>query len=258
MYKCGIIIPLYKYDLYDYEIMSLKRIIKLYKDSEQYKIMFLCDYNFDIDKLLNKYAIDEFVYSYYNFDKQFFKSKIEYNLLCLNLETYTNLIGTYEYLLIYQLDAYIFDDQLEYWINKDYDYIGGYEGVFGWHLIYDHLNKIFNDENIRNNKNIIIMNGGFSLRKVNYCIDVIQKLPHDFNGYLWGFQRPIIFEDMVYSIYNTNHPVSAIDAIKFSCTQFYYPFNFSINEFKYPFGTHQFQKHTDLYNLVKEFDKNNQ
>ena len=76
MYKCGIIIPIYKYDLYDYEIMSLKRVIKLYNGSEQYKIMFLCDYNFDIDRLLETYNININEYSYYYFDKQFSDQKL--------------------------------------------------------------------------------------------------------------------------------------------------------------------------------------
>jgi hypothetical protein len=30
----------------------------------------------------------------------------------------------YKFILIYQLDAYVFRDELEYWCEQDYDFIG--------------------------------------------------------------------------------------------------------------------------------------
>jgi hypothetical protein len=62
-------------------------------------------------------------------------------------------------MLIYQLDAYVFKDELEYWCNKDYDYIGApwaYKNGSG---------KI----------ELRTGNGGFSLRKISSHINLFKK-----------------------------------------------------------------------------------
>ena len=46
-----------------------------------------------------------------------------YNSMMLSTEFY-RLFTDYDYMLIYQLDAYVFSDQLDYWASLDYDYIG--------------------------------------------------------------------------------------------------------------------------------------
>ena len=40
------------------------------------------------------------------------------------LARFYSLFRSYEYLLTYELDAYVFDDQLLYWCDQGYDYIG--------------------------------------------------------------------------------------------------------------------------------------
>ena len=91
-----------------------------------------------------------------NFDAAFFASIAGYNRLMLDKSFYQRF-RDYEYMLVYQLDAWVFRDELDGWCNKGYDYIGA-----PW------IEK--------NEKGIELAgvgNGGFSLRKVHHYIDVL-------------------------------------------------------------------------------------
>ena len=46
-----------------------------------------------------------------------------YNSMLLSTEFY-DLFSVYDYILIYQLDAYVFRNELDEWVAKGYDYIG--------------------------------------------------------------------------------------------------------------------------------------
>jgi len=67
----------------------------------------------------------------------------------------------YEYILIYQLDAYVFRDELEYWCNRGYDYLGA-----PW---FDGFNLADNDSKLLD----IAGNGGLSLRKISSFVKVL-------------------------------------------------------------------------------------
>ena len=94
------------------------------------------------------------------FDKNYFSSVIGYNRLCLTVDFYKR-VSTYEYMLIYQLDAWVFRDELEYWCNKGYDYIGApFFTGFGTHESGAEL--------------WAVGNGGFSLRKISFILTVLK------------------------------------------------------------------------------------
>src|SRR6185312_14561683 len=64
----------------------------------------------------------------------------------------------YKYILFYELDAWVFRDELNYWCTKGYDYIGA-----PW------LDS--------STKQIVgVGNGGFSLRKVNSSIRIFKRM----------------------------------------------------------------------------------
>ena len=88
------------------------------------------------------------------FDDSYFKSVMAYNDLMLSTSFYQRFIS-FEYILILQMDAWVFEDRLDYWMKKDFDYIGAPDAFYktepsSWHnrLLGSHL-----------------MNGGLSLRK---------------------------------------------------------------------------------------------
>ena len=67
---------------------------------------------------------------------------------------------SYDYMLIYQLDAYVFKDELEYWCKKGYDYIGA-----PWLK----LNKLKTMHEFADPP--AVGNGGFSLRNIKIAIE---------------------------------------------------------------------------------------
>ncbi|GHV73371.1 hypothetical protein AGMMS49940_06730 [Spirochaetia bacterium] len=79
----------------------------------------------------------------------------------LSKQYYERFAG-YEYMLIYQLDAYVFSDQLVQWCDQRYDYIGA-----PW------LDAQDTGENPAFQQPFSVGNGGFSLRRVqtfqSYC-----------------------------------------------------------------------------------------
>ncbi len=92
-----------------------------------------------------------------NFEASFFDSIAGYNTLMLDKHFYKRF-ANYKYMLIYQLDAWVFRDELNEWCNKGYDYIGA-----PW---------------IEKNKKgglefTGVGNGGFSLRRVEHFIGVL-------------------------------------------------------------------------------------
>ena len=67
----------------------------------------------------------------------------------------------YDYILVYQLDAFVFCDELSFWCNKDYDYIGA--------PIIGH----YRDREL--SFNMRVGNGGLSLRKISSFLNFFQS-----------------------------------------------------------------------------------
>ena len=74
----------------------------------------------------------------------------------------------FEYILIYQLDAFVFSDRLEEFCRLGYDYIGA-----PWPL--GDGNKHNEELVVEGNHFLTVGNGGFSLRRVQACIDALWK-----------------------------------------------------------------------------------
>lgn len=117
------------------------------------------------------------------FHDECFKSLRAYNRLVLEESFYTQF-ASYKYMLIYQLDAYVFKDELLMWANKGYDYIGApwlpaerrdlkWRGRF--RLRCERLlNSIVNQKVLHQEKYLFyrVGNGGLSLRKIDKMIEV--------------------------------------------------------------------------------------
>lgn len=150
----AIVIPVYKEELSKYEIASLKRCVELFQSYD----IFLVTYN-TLDLKNYKEIYGEFKVKYYK--KVFFDSINGYNRLMLNLDFYKSF-SEYEYILIHQLDVFVFKNELNNWLSKNYDYIGA-----PWKSILIHPNLKYSNK---------AGNGGFSLRKVKKFISVLRKL----------------------------------------------------------------------------------
>lgn len=125
------------------------------------------------------------------FDRLFFEGLEGYNKLLMSLEFYKTF-KKYRYLLICQLDVFVFYDNLNYFIQKKIDYIGA-----PWFDGYNNATK---------NSNIIgAGNGGFSLRKISSSITVLNIL---------GLFKQSCSLNISQIISSLTHPVSFLKVYK--------------------------------------------
>lgn len=153
---CAIVIPVYRELSDKYEELSFRQCLKILHN---YPIFLLTHKNLPLssyERIAAEYGIRlEQVF----FDASFFTGIAGYNRLMKSKQLYKSF-DSYKYVLIYQLDAFVFKDELEYWCSLGYDYIGA-----PW---------IANGKGeLLEKKYWKVGNGGLSLRKVSYCLKVL-------------------------------------------------------------------------------------
>lgn len=152
MKKVAVVIPIYKEILSDSEEKSLIQVKKILGG---YNFIFFGPNNLKLDNY--KKILPDF--EWLGFENNYFNSVDGYSALMLS-PTFYKKFFSYEYILIYQLDAWVFKNDLETWCNKGYDYIGApwiskpplTKGKPKFDLSPYFVNRVGN--------------GGFSLRKV--------------------------------------------------------------------------------------------
>ena len=149
MEKIAIVIPIYQPTLNSKEIISLTQCLRILGE---YPIRFIGPNSLDTNFLNPWIAQVEII----RFNDEFFKSPKTYNKLLTSPFFYQAFLN-FEYILIHQLDAYVFEDNLLEWCNKGYDYIGAPK------LRKHHLSNSYSCHPV-------LMNGGLSLRKIKPII----------------------------------------------------------------------------------------
>jgi hypothetical protein len=215
--------------------------------------------------MCRQYGSVKIQYKY--FPEKYFRNINGYNSLLLNRNFYLPFLE-YEYMLIYQLDAFVFSDRLIEWCNKKYDYIGA-----PW--LIDNGPFIGLDFHERP-----VGNGGFSLRKIStFCGTCSKKIR--FAGFLHSIFSKCIYyskkysffpayplyilikliqkillklffdpadsdnnEDRLWSneLYTSGCLPSPFEAVKFSFEN-YPEYLFEINNNELPFGCHKWESH---------------
>lgn len=155
--KCVVTIPIYKAKPSKGEEASFRQGLTVLRN---YDIVVYTYPELDLSAYESIAAETGKAYRTEYFDHSSFTSVRSYNRLCLDRAFYERF-AQYEYLLIYQLDAWVFRDELQEWSDKGYDYIGA--------PLFEPEGAYFND------KFIGIGNGGFSLRRIQYCLDKLDK-----------------------------------------------------------------------------------
>lgn len=171
-----IVIPLYKTDLGQEEDKAIRQAIKILN---KYPIVAVVPESMNTGTLSAKYP----GLSFETFGDGNFKSIRTYNCLVLTEEFYSRF-KEYDYMLIYQTDAFVFSDQLEKWTGKGYDYIGApwipmKDKYFHWYgkclLLFNRL-FLRNNGRYPHNTNLYhVGNGGFSLRRISKFIKITRK-----------------------------------------------------------------------------------
>lgn len=214
MTSCVIGIPVYKSTLNNTEKISLKRIHQCFKNET---IVFIApegiDFNFT--NILPKYNI-----RYY--PKYFFENRRSYSQLLLSTSFYKSF-EKFEYLLICQLDVFVFSNRLEEFCNLGYDYIGA-------PMYFPFGAKVGN--------------GGFSLRKIASCLRMLNMRDRIYVNNPWQLSLEMM-EDQFFSYCGTmtdfQFKVSEFELAK----EFAIDACFEIEKFstrnKLPFAIHKFK-----------------
>ena len=150
MSNCIIIVPIYKEKLNYDEEQSVKRLFKILGN---HHICMICPMSLDTS-YYSKFNFKD----YYRLWDEWFDSIKSYSKLMLN-DGFYEMFQSFDYMLIYQTDAWVFSDQLDYWCDKGYDYIGAPH----YYVNYEWVN------------NGNCANGGFSLRKISWFINTLKK-----------------------------------------------------------------------------------
>lgn len=175
MKSCIVVIPVYKSAPNATELASFRQCIKVLKSFDlclsTYKELDLAVYI----KTAKEHSKEISVKC---FERRFFTSVAGYNELCYDIEFYS-AFHDYDYMLIYQLDAWVFRDELQMWCEKGYDYIGS---PFFKDVSPKGTSPLYSKEMVG------VGNGGFSLRRIRYCIRLLERwkwLPYLTPSYFW-------------------------------------------------------------------------
>jgi len=227
MIEVSVIIPIYKSELTDSELRSFKQCLDVLGD---HPLMLVAPDGLDTTVYENIAGRNlQCVY----FNKRYFTSVSGYSELLLNKKFYCSF-EAYEYVLIYQLDAWVFRDDLSYWCEQDYDYIGA-----PWleaPPITSGKKPLINISNFLKNK---VGNGGLSLRKVKTHIR-------------WAWWVSFVFklfpknEDMLWTLFVPFKKPNVMEALHFAFELNPEQSYELINE-QLPFGCHAWEKYNPIF-----------
>jgi len=172
--RVAVAVPLYRKELSPLEEISLAQCRKILG---RHDIVFISPRSVEITGIQNAYDINRVE----RFEDDCFLSTTTYNHLMLSPEFFQRF-SSYDYLLVHQLDAFVFQDQLRDWCSRELDYVGAPwlgetwpERVMKsarkplWARIPFYRRLFFKKSNI-------VGNGGFSLRRVGSSLRVLEVL----------------------------------------------------------------------------------
>ena len=155
-----ILIPIYQSTLTYEESLSLRQCMLVLS---AYPVKIVKPKSLQLDDICLAYPSIELI----SFEDAYFKDVEAYNKLMISPAFYESF-AMFEYVLIYQLDAYVFRDELKEWCAKGYDYIGAptlHEEAFDTLTAKDK-----NDYATALSSKRFVLNGGLSLRRVKSFI----------------------------------------------------------------------------------------
>lgn len=253
--KTVIVIPTHRPNLTDDDKISLAHLKKyLHK----------CDTFFVIPNSISSKSFESYGYKVKKVDDYFFGTLRRANEMYLSKKFY-EIFKDYNFMLIYQLDALVFSNQLEKWVNSGYDFIAA-----PW------FRPVVGSLSYKKGSPPSGGNGGFSLRNIQKSLkilDIVNKSAmrtskNSLIGKLWfilallqGKSHQIWLnapaddypfnEDGFWSIeapkYDSNFRVAPFKiALQFAFEK--YPVKcFKLNNRKLPFGCHAWKKYDEKF-----------
>jgi len=154
-------IPVYKsFDKLDAEeIISWQQALFVL---EKYSFQLFCPDGLNVSGYIDDFGRKNIEYEIQYFKSLYFANIEGYNKLMLS-RTFYQRFSKYEYLLLYQLDAFVFRDELSHWCAQGYSYVGA-PWFEGYHPTPKHT-KLWQ-----------VGNGGFTLRRIPDALRALHTL----------------------------------------------------------------------------------
>ena len=173
MVRAAVVIPTHKPELSWFERISLDRSIRVL-GMAGYPIIFVVPESSDFEYIHRLQACSPIKGNCFaeRFPDTYFKTADGYNLLMMTAGLY-ECFSDYDYILVCQLDAFVFSDELERFCRMGYDYIGA-----PWPFWCTHYRRgVF----------LRVGNGGFSLRRVG----AFHRLLSEHRDMVAAWDRPL-------------------------------------------------------------------
>ena len=246
-----VVIPMYRHSINANEKISLEQALKVLS---AYDIFFIVPEGLSFDPVhlipgngsLTKTHVIRFADKY-------FSSTINYSKLLISKDFYI-AFDQYTFMLVYQLDAYVFYDDLPKWVSKGYDYIGAAWTKEHEQFFYDKMYKgkfkvLFSimrgiNRTFFGKKDYAIGNGGLSLRNIQKSIKALKILY--FLSKRWAIHEDLFWGMAAPTLYPFFKVPNKADAFNFSFE--YEPKKlFEKNGNKLPFGCHAWEKYDPAF-----------
>lgn len=246
MKKVCIVIPIYRSNIGSLEETSLRQAACIFKNRD---IIIISPEGLDVSNILDMIPGA----TVRRFNPDYFKGIPGYNSLMMSAEFYGRFTD-YEYMLIYQTDAYVFNDSLDSWCDRGYDYVGA-----PWLVrpIYNHpLLKLGSaiKHGVRKLAGLPdlkatwwkVGNGGLSLRKIKPHLTAVERLDSIVSEFLSHKGNHIYNEDVFFSTEVNKHGLGFSypdwrEALQFSFDK-YPALCYELNGNRLPMGCHSWYK----------------
>jgi len=201
MKKVIIVIPLHTNKLNDFEWKSLRQCIDMFSI---YEICCVKPESLNVSNILKVFPEIAPI----SFPDEFFININAYNRLMLSADFYRKFLD-YKYVLICQTDVWVFKNELQQWLDMDYDYIGApwikKESHRKWYykiyciFVVKVLQIPIKSDKIGGRSG----NGGFSLRKTEKHYKVCQEKGKLIEKYInMSVKTSLYHEDVFWSTEN--------------------------------------------------------
>ena len=196
----SIVVPFYRPSLDEWETISLDSTLRVLG---RHHLVMVKPKGLDTSELERRYRFTDVE----TFDPAYFTSVQGYNRLLLSTAFYQRFLRS-RFILICQLDVFVFRDDLARWVERGYDYVGA-----PWvsktavsvriHRLKMQLSKLFlgpQDKVYRYETRNRVGNGGFSLRSVATHHRLSVEMKDAIDHYLRNQGTHHFHEDIFWSI----------------------------------------------------------
>jgi Protein of unknown function (DUF5672) len=224
-------VPIHKPEPNELELISLRQCFNVLKS---YPVTFVVRHDLPDVGWYERFAAENGKTDVY-FERFEWDGFRGYSLLMLSPHFYERFLA-YEYILIYHLDAFVFEDRLQEWCRLGYDYAGALVFNPTWERKSPALLRLLGLQFPDN-----LANGGFSLRKVRTLYRNLRRYK-----FLIGFfakRNPVFLEDVFicHNLKKVNRSLripERTEMERFALEYVYVPENNFSSGDRLPFGCH--------------------